>query len=71
MGNWGSIILTAIASAALVYYILPDSAIYLRRDFVLNNPAQIVSGAVAITRNGVLWCYFSWISRWYINEHDY
>ena len=54
MGNWGSIVLTAIASAALVYYILPDSAIYLRRDFVLNNPAQIVSGAVAITRNGVL-----------------
>ena len=54
MGNWGSIILTAIASAALVYYILPDSAIYLRRDFVLNNPAQVVPGAVAITRGGVL-----------------
>ncbi len=54
MGNWGSIILTAIASAFLVYYILPDSAIYLRRDFVMNNPAQIVAGAVAITRAGVL-----------------
>jgi K(+)-stimulated pyrophosphate-energized sodium pump len=25
MGNWGSIILTGIASAALVYYILPDN----------------------------------------------
>src|SRR5687768_12344148 len=25
MGNWGSIILTAIASAALVYYILPET----------------------------------------------
>jgi K(+)-stimulated pyrophosphate-energized sodium pump len=54
MGNWGSIVLTAIASAGLVYYILPDSAIYLRRDFIMNDPSQIVSGAVAITRNGVL-----------------
>ena len=54
MGNWGSIILTAIASAALVYYILPDAPIYLRRDFIQNNPADIVPGAVAITRNGVL-----------------
>ncbi len=58
MGNWGSIILTAIASAALVYYILPDSAIYLRRDYVLNNPAQIVAGAVSITRGGVLGAIF-------------
>ncbi|HVX25414.1 MAG TPA: sodium-translocating pyrophosphatase [Parafilimonas sp.] len=54
MGNWGSIILTAIASAFLVYYILPDSAVYLRRDFIMNNPAQIVPGAVSITRAGVL-----------------
>ncbi|MBV9962047.1 MAG: sodium-translocating pyrophosphatase, partial [Parafilimonas sp.] len=54
MGNWGSIILTAIASAALVYYILPDAPIYLRRDFIMNDPAQIVPGAVAITQNGVL-----------------
>jgi hypothetical protein len=54
MGNWGTIILTAIASGLLVYYILPDSPIYLRRDFIENNPAQIVTGAVAITRAGVL-----------------
>lgn len=54
MGNWGSIILTAIASALLVYYILPDTPVYLRRDFILNNPAQIVTGAVAITRGGAL-----------------
>ena len=58
MGNWGSIILTAIASALLVYYILPDSAIYLRRDFIMNNPAQIVPGAVSITRGGVLGAIF-------------
>lgn len=54
MGNWGSIILTAIASAALVYYILPDTPIYLKRDYIQTNPAEIVSGAVAITRGGVL-----------------
>src|SRR3954447_20761931 len=54
MGNWGSIILTAFASAFLVYYILPDSPIYLQRDFVENNPAQVVTGAIAITRGGVL-----------------
>lgn len=54
MGNWGSIILTAIASAFLVYYILPDAAIYLKRDYVANDPAQVISGAVSITRGGVL-----------------
>ncbi len=54
MGNWGSIILTAIASAALVYYILPETPVYLKRDFIENDPAQIVSGAIAITREGVL-----------------
>ena len=54
MGNWGSIILTAIASAFLVYYILPDAPVYLQRDFVTDNPAQVVTGAIAITRGGVL-----------------
>ena len=54
MGNWGSIILTAFASAFLVYYILPDNPVYLQRDFVANNPAQVVTGAIAITRGGVL-----------------
>src|SRR5689334_10457456 len=54
MGNWGSIILTAFASAFLVYYILPDTPVYLQRDFIKNDPAQIVTGAIAITRGGVL-----------------
>ncbi len=54
MGNWGSIILTAIASAFLVYYILPDAPVYLQRDYIKNNPAQLIVGATAITRNGVL-----------------
>ncbi len=54
MGNWGSIILTAIASAFLVYYILPDAPVYLQRDYIKNNPAQLIEGATAITRGGVL-----------------
>src|SRR5919107_3655850 len=32
MGNWGSIILTAIASYFLVTWILPDGDMYLSRD---------------------------------------
>ena len=54
MGNWGSIVLTAIASAFLVYYILPDAPVYLQRDYIKNNPAQLIEGATAITRGGVL-----------------
>ena len=54
MGNWGSIILTAIASAFLVYYILPDTPVYLQRDFELNNPVKVIAGATAITQGGVL-----------------
>ncbi|HVY73779.1 MAG TPA: sodium-translocating pyrophosphatase [Puia sp.] len=30
MGNWGSIILTALASVALVYFVLPDTPLQLR-----------------------------------------
>jgi K(+)-stimulated pyrophosphate-energized sodium pump len=33
MGNWGSIILTAIASVALVYYILPENMILRGHEF--------------------------------------
>ena len=54
MGNWGSIILTAIASIFLVYYILPDSPVYLQRDYVKNNPGQLIEGVTAITRGGVI-----------------
>ncbi len=52
LGNWGSIVLTAIASAALVYYILPDAPIYLKRDYI-EGTETIRDGAIAITRNGV------------------
>lgn len=53
LGNWGSIILTAIASAFLVYYILPEGEIYLQRDYIPGT-TQVLEGAKAITQNGVL-----------------
>ena len=53
MGNWGAIVLSAIASAALVYYILPQGSIYLRRDYI-NGTTELHEGAKAITQNGVL-----------------
>ncbi|MBN8663671.1 MAG: sodium-translocating pyrophosphatase [Chitinophagaceae bacterium] len=52
LGNWGSIVLTAIASAALVYYILPEAPVYLKRDYI-EGTETIREGAIAITRNGV------------------
>jgi K(+)-stimulated pyrophosphate-energized sodium pump len=51
MGNWGSIVLTGIASIALVFFILPDSPIYLQRDYV---GGVLKEDVVAITRNGVM-----------------
>ena len=54
MGNWGSIVLTAIASIFLVYYILPDTPVYLQRDYIKNNPGQLIEGVTAITRSGVI-----------------
>ena len=44
MGNWGSIILTAIASAALVYYILPETMTLRGLPFTRNG----VMGAIAV-----------------------
>ena len=57
MGNWGSIVLTAIASVVLVYLILPETAFYLSRDYVWVNGSrtdEVVAGASAITQNGVI-----------------
>lgn len=57
MGNWGSIVLSAIASAVLVYYILPVEAIYLKRDFIPGTD-QLREGTKAITQNGVVGAIF-------------
>ncbi|RPE09051.1 sodium-translocating pyrophosphatase [Chitinophaga lutea] len=56
MGNWGSIVLTAIASAALVYYVLPTEAIYLKRDYAADG--SLKEGVKAITQNGVMGAIF-------------
>jgi K(+)-stimulated pyrophosphate-energized sodium pump len=44
MGNWGSIILTACASAALVYFVLPDTMILRGHEFTKWG----VLGAIAV-----------------------
>ena len=55
MGNWGSIILTAIASIFLVKYLLPQESFYLIRDYVDQDVNKgIKEGAVAISQNGVI-----------------
>lgn len=44
MGNWGSIVLTAIACAGLVYYILPETMSLRGHEFTRNG----VLGAIAV-----------------------
>ncbi|WP_423737968.1 sodium-translocating pyrophosphatase [Chitinophaga caseinilytica] len=56
MGNWGSIVLTAIACVGLVYWILPAEAFYLQRDFIGGDALR--EGAKAITQNGVIGAIF-------------
>ncbi|OQP65623.1 sodium-translocating pyrophosphatase [Niastella populi] len=51
MGNWGSIILTAIASVALVFWILPAGEFHLVRDTI---NGSLVEGAKTFTREGIL-----------------
>jgi K(+)-stimulated pyrophosphate-energized sodium pump len=51
MGNWGSIILTAIASIGLVFWILPTGDFYLVRDTL---DGTLIAGAKTFTREGIL-----------------
>ncbi|MCD6012523.1 MAG: Pyrophosphate-energized proton pump [Flavipsychrobacter sp.] len=51
MGNWGSIVLTAIACYFLVNYILPAGNINLSRDFL--SDGTLKPDAHTFTRNGV------------------
>jgi K(+)-stimulated pyrophosphate-energized sodium pump len=51
MGNWGSIILTGIASIALVYWLIPAGNMYLLRDTV---EGTVTAGAKTFTRDGIL-----------------
>ncbi|MBO9202674.1 MULTISPECIES: sodium-translocating pyrophosphatase [Niastella] len=51
MGNWGSIILTAIASIGLVFWILPEGDFHLVRD---TQNGTLIEGAKIFTREGIL-----------------
>jgi K(+)-stimulated pyrophosphate-energized sodium pump len=51
MGNWGSIVLTAISAYFLVMWILPAGDMYLIRDFA---NGQLKPEAHAFTKNGVI-----------------
>lgn len=53
MGNWGSIILTGIASVGLVFWILPEGDIFLKRDYI-EGTTTLKEGAIAITQMGAM-----------------
>lgn len=52
MGNWGSIILTAIASYFLVSWILPEGSMYLSRD--IRPTGEQLEGIKSFTKYGVM-----------------
>ena len=52
MGNWGSIILTAIASYFLVNWLMSDKEMYLLRD--LDVQGTLKEGVKTFTKNGIL-----------------
>ncbi len=52
MGNWGSIILTAIAAYFLVMWLLPAGDMYLTRDFTVHG--ELKEHVHSFTRNGVI-----------------
>ncbi len=54
MGNWGSIILTAIASIVLVKVVLPENGFYLLRDYAEYESGSMKEGVKMITQNGVI-----------------
>jgi K(+)-stimulated pyrophosphate-energized sodium pump len=51
MGNWGSIVLTAIASVGLVFWILPEGEFHLVRDMA---NGTLITGSKTFTREGIL-----------------
>jgi K(+)-stimulated pyrophosphate-energized sodium pump len=51
MGNWGSIVLTALACVGLVFWILPEGDFHLVRD---TTNGTLIEGAKTFTREGIL-----------------
>ncbi|MDE3235282.1 MAG: sodium-translocating pyrophosphatase, partial [Bacteroidota bacterium] len=60
MGNWGSIILTALACAGLVYYILPETMVLRGAEFTRNGVfGAIVVGLVVGTLMSIITEYYT------------
>ncbi len=60
MGNWGSIVLTAIACAGLVYYILPETMLLRGLEFTRNGVmGAIVVGLVVGTLMSIITEYYT------------
>ena len=53
IGNWASIILTAIATYFVVQWMLPDDSFHMIRDMMPDGVLK--EGALTFTKNGVLW----------------
>jgi K(+)-stimulated pyrophosphate-energized sodium pump len=60
MGNWGSIVLTALACAGLVYYILPETMLLRGLEFTRNGVmGAIVVGLVVGTLMSIITEYYT------------
>lgn len=70
MGNWGSIVLTAIASYFLVHYILPDNTLTLRGfEFTANDVfGSIIVGLVVGTLMSIITEYYTAMGKRPVNS---
>lgn len=69
MGNWGSIILTAIACAGLVYYILPETMTLRGHDFTRNGVlGAIVVGLTVGTLMSIITEYYTAMGKRPVNS---
>src|ERR1700761_9207627 len=53
IGNWASIILTAIATYFVVQWMMPSGDFHMSRDLIVGKPGVFKDDAAAFTKNGV------------------
>ncbi|RWY57242.1 sodium-translocating pyrophosphatase [Mucilaginibacter gilvus] len=53
IGNWSSIVLTAIATYFLVQWMLPNDSFFMIRDEINHNTHELKPGSLVFTKNGV------------------
>jgi len=53
IGNWASIVLTAIATYFVVQWMLPNEVLHLKRDFIAGT-TDLKADALSFTKNGVM-----------------